>query len=89
MEEIYLKITNAKDKYVGFKQLKREAKTCDVDYVVLADDAESEFKLKVEKICADKGLTLFYAPKKLELGKAAGISICSAVVTVLKSIDNA
>lgn len=84
MDEINLKIKNAKTKYVGYKQLIREEKCCDIDFVVLAEDADFDFRSKVEKFCKEKKLAMFYAPKMIELGASAGISIGAGVVTVLK-----
>lgn len=71
--------------YVGLKQFVRSAREDEIKYVVLAENADEKIKNEVRDIARKDDIRIKSFPSKEELGKACGIDIGAAVVTVLKA----
>ncbi len=74
-------------KYVGLKQFIRSAREERIKYVVLAENADEKIKNEVRDIAKKDNIKVKSFPSKEALGKACGIDIGAAVVTVLKTDD--
>ena len=74
-------------KYVGLKQFIRSAREEKIKYVILADNADERLKNEVKDIARKDDIKVKSFPSKEELGKACGIDVAAAVVTVLKPDD--
>lgn len=72
-------------KYVGLKQFIRSAREEKIKYVVLAENADDNIKCEVRDIAKRDNIKVKSFPSKETLGKACGIDIGAAVVTVLKT----
>jgi len=79
-----LSLAHIKNKCVGLNQSLKSIGDNKAETVYLADDADVKIKDQVRGICAQMGVPVVSAPSMKELGQAAGISVGSAIVTVLK-----
>lgn len=53
--------------------------------VVIADDVEpKEIVMHLPALCEEKKIPYVYVPSKLELGKAAGIDVSSASISIVE-----
>jgi len=53
--------------------------------VVIADDVEpKEIVMHLPALCEEKKIPYVYVPSKLELGKAAGIDVASASISIVE-----
>lgn len=82
-ESILKNLKSESKYYVGIKQLKRAVEKEKISYIVLANDAEESFKNQVEQISQQINVKVITVPKMKELGEVVGVSVPSAVVTVI------
>lgn len=81
-ENIKNRIVNAENKFVGLKQLIRDASNVNVKVVILADDADLEIKNLVIEKCKKENYELSTIPTMTELGKLAKIDVKASVITL-------
>ena len=74
-------------KVVGVKQSKKAIREGNAQTVFVADDAEQRVIRPIRDLCCELGVELSEVPTMVELGDAAGIDVCAAVVTLLKSAN--
>ena len=72
------------DKVIGFNQTMRGIEKKLIDSVVLAQDAESNFKQKVENKCRGENIKIFYVPSGLVLAEFCKIDVPCAVIGILR-----
>ena len=72
------------NKCVGLNQSLKAVREGKAAEVYLAQDADEKIKTQVEILCRENGVEIQWITTMKELGQAAGITVGSAVVTVLK-----
>ena len=72
---------------VGVKQSKKAIRDGNARAVFVADDAEQRVIRPIRELCCERNVPLNEVPTMVELGDAAGIDVCAAVVTLLKSAN--
>lgn len=71
-------------KVVGIKQSKKMIRDGEAKQVFIAKDAEQRVIGPICALCQEHGVAIVEVPTMKELGKAAGIAVGAAVVTVAK-----
>ncbi|MDO5549015.1 MAG: ribosomal L7Ae/L30e/S12e/Gadd45 family protein [Eubacteriales bacterium] len=71
-------------KVVGIKQSKKIIRDGEAHQVFIAQDAEQRVTRPIYDLCEEHGVAIVEVPTMKELGKAAGIAVGAAVVTVTK-----
>ena len=73
----------AKEKVVGLKQVRRAVAAGKVRRVYLACDADPRLTEPMEALCRASGIDVVTDYTMAQLGRACGIAVGAAVVTVL------
>lgn len=76
-------IRNAK-KRIGLKQSMKALQTDEVDYLIVAKDADMRVIGDLLALGNQKNITIHYVDTMKQLGKAAGIGVGASVVAILK-----
>jgi len=76
-------IRNAKKK-VGLKQSLKALQKDEVDYLIVARDADKRVIGDLLTLSSEKNVTVHYVDTMKQLGKAAGINVGASVVAILK-----
>lgn len=71
-------------KAVGLKQTKKALINDEVNYLIIAKDADSRLLNDIQEICSQKEIQISYVDEMKQLGKMVGISVGAAVVAILK-----
>lgn len=74
-------IKNVK-KAVGLRQTLKEIEAGNVKTVIIAKDAEEKILSNIESICISKNIEMIYVDSMKLLGKACGIDVGAAVVSI-------
>lgn len=72
------------NKMVGLKQSLKAVQKEIVEKVYIAKDAEERVVSKIINLCAEKNIPIVYTDSMMQLGKACGIDVGAAVVSILK-----
>ncbi|MDQ2086685.1 ribosomal L7Ae/L30e/S12e/Gadd45 family protein [Herbivorax sp. ANBcel31] len=72
------------NKIVGLKQSLKAVQKGIVGEVYIAKDAEERVVSKIVDLCTEKDIPIVYADSMKQLGKACGIDVSAAVVSILK-----
>ncbi len=80
----YEKVNQAKRIVVGTKQTLKLLESGNVAEVLVAEDADPKVTAKVIQLCEKARITVTYVDSMRKLGKAAGIDVGAAVVSLLK-----
>lgn len=72
------------NKTVGLKQSLKAVQKEKVDKIYVAKDAEERVVSKIINLCKEKDIPIVYADNMKQLGKACGIDVNAAVVSILK-----
>ncbi|HHX18216.1 MAG TPA: 50S ribosomal protein L7ae-like protein [Clostridium sp.] len=72
------------NKTVGLKQSLKAIQKGIVDKVYIANDAEERVVSKIINLCTEKNIPIVYADSMKQLGKACGIDVGAAVVSIVK-----
>ena len=75
---------NTSNKLVGLKQTKKGLQESRVAKVYIAEDADPRLLEPVIALCREKNVPIEMVESMRQLGKAAGIAVGSAVVSILK-----
>lgn len=76
-------LANAKKKVIGYKQSLKAIEKEKAQTVYLACDAEEKIRQPVMEACKDRGIPVIETETMIELGKASGIQVGTAVAVVL------
>jgi large subunit ribosomal protein L7A len=71
-------------KSIGIKQTTKALLKDEVDYLIIASDAEQNILGEIITISSRKGIKVHYAETMKQLGKAVGIGVGAAVVAILR-----
>lgn len=74
---------SSKDKVVGLKQVRRAIACGRAGHVFLARDADQRLTGPLEDCCREAGVPVAGEHTMAQLGRACGIAVGAAVVTVL------
>ncbi|AUG58501.1 Ribosome-associated protein L7Ae-like protein [Acetivibrio saccincola] len=72
------------NKMVGLKQSLKAVQKGIVEKVYIAKDAEERVVSKIIDLCEEKDIPIVYTDSMKQLGRACGIDVGAAVVSVLK-----
>ncbi len=76
-------LTEAGKKTVGAKQSLKAIEKGSAKVVYVAGDADEKVRLPITELCRAKGIPLAEAYTMLELGRACGIQVGTAVAAIL------
>lgn len=76
-------LTNAKKKVIGYKQSIKAIEKGLTQTVYLACDAEEKIRQPILEACKDRGIPVIETENIIELGKASGIQVGTAVAAIL------
>ncbi|PKM87811.1 MAG: 50S ribosomal protein L7Ae-like protein [Firmicutes bacterium HGW-Firmicutes-12] len=77
-------LANAKKKVIGLKQSIKAVEKGLVQIVFLAYDADEKIRQSVLKLCKDREIQVVESVTMVELGKASGIQVGTAVAAILE-----
>jgi len=72
------------NKYVGLNQTTRAVESDKAKVVYIANDAEERITTKLRTLCNNKSIQVVNIDTMLELGKACGVGIATAVACLVK-----
>lgn len=78
------RLAKAKKKTVGFKQSLKAAEKGLANTVFLARDAEEKIRQPIQEACRLRGIPIIEVDTMVELGKASGIQVGTAVAAILE-----
>ena len=77
-------LTEAKSKTVGYKQTLKKIEQGLAQRVYIAKDAEEKILRPILEMCQNQGIPVVEVETMVELGRASGIQVGSAVSAILK-----
>ena len=84
MQVEYIKLIKSRGKVVGLKQTLREIEEKNIDCVILADDADPDYRRKILQSCKDENIEIFNIASSLELAGLCDIIVPTSVCGILK-----
>ena len=82
MTEEIKRLLHSSRRIVGLKQTVIAIEDGLVELVVLAADADDQFKQRIIALCKRYGVCFETVPSRLELGRECGIDVSAAVVSI-------
>ena len=77
-------LSEAKSKTVGYKQTLKKIEQGLAQRVYIAKDAEEKILRPILEMCQNQGIPVVEVETMVELGRASGIQVGSAVSAILK-----